>query len=171
MNSSVFRRIGILLILVTLLGIPVSAFEPLEEEREVVGWGDSTYNLVDTYSQTVNPRPVIRDEYFDWSPETGYYTGLWFDRNEDFINVEGLFGSLMIPFTTIIGSWFFIIIWGTLVMGLYLHTQDTTLPFVIGILLGSVISISAGADGITIMYLTMAFAGGGILAKLLLGRE
>ena len=142
--SSLSKWLLVLFLLVGLLGVPVGAFEPLEEER---------------------------GEYFDWSPETGYYTGLWFDRNEDFINVEGLFSSTVAPFTAIIGSWFFIIIWGTLVMGLYLHTQDTTLPFVVGILLGSVVSVSAGADGITIMYLTMAFAGGGILTKVLLGRQ
>ncbi len=126
---------------------------------------------ISTYTEVVNPRPFIKGKHFKWTPETGFYTGLWFDREDDFINVEGLFGSIAEPFTAIIGSWFFVVIWGTLVMGLYLHTQDTTLPFVIGILLGSVISVSAGADGITVMYLTMAFAGGGVLAKLLLGRQ
>ncbi|NLZ31394.1 MAG: PKD domain-containing protein [Methanomicrobiales archaeon] len=105
-----------------------------------------------------------------WSPETGYYTSQWFNRGADFINVEGLFASLLLPFTALIGQWFFMIVWGTIVMGIYLHSQDTTLPFVIGILLGAVISLSAGADGVTVMYLTMAFAGGGVLAKVLLGR-
>ncbi len=108
---------------------------------------------------------------FEWLPETGVYTGDWFNRDSDFINVEGLFSSILRPFTNLIGEWFFMIVWGTLVMGIYLHTQDTTLPFVIGILLGAVISISAGAEGATVMYLTMAFAGGGVLAKLLLGRS
>ncbi len=107
---------------------------------------------------------------FGWSPETGVYTGDWFNRNSDFINVEGLFSSILRPFTNLIGEWFFMIVWGTIVMGMYLHSQDTTLPFVIGILLGAVISLSAGADGVTVMYLTMAFAGGGVLAKVLLGR-
>ena len=107
---------------------------------------------------------------FEWLPETGVYTGDWFNRNSDFINVEGLFSSILRPFTNLIGEWFFMIVWGTIVMGIYLHSQDTTLPFVIGILLGAVISLSAGADGVTVMYLTMAFAGGGVLAKVLLGR-
>ena len=107
---------------------------------------------------------------FEWLPETGVYTGDWFNRHNDFINVEGLFSSILRPFTDLIGEWFFMIVWGTLVMGIYLHSQDTTLPFVIGILLGAVISLSAGADGVTVMYLTMAFAGGGVLAKVLLGR-
>ena len=106
-----------------------------------------------------------------WSPETGYYTSQWFNRGADFINVEGLFASLLLPFTALIGQWFFMIVWGTIVMGIYLHTQDTTLPFVIGILLGAVMSLSAGADSTVIMYITMAFAGGGVLAKLLLGRR
>jgi len=107
---------------------------------------------------------------FEWLPETGVYTGDWFNRDSDFINVEGLFSSILRPFTNLIGEWFFMIVWGTLVMGIYLHSQDTTLPFVIGILLGAVISLSVGADGVTVMYLTMAFAGGGVLAKVLLGR-
>lgn len=113
------------------------------------------------------PKPAST---IQWSPETGYYTSYWFNRDADFINVEGLFSAILLPFTALIGQWFFMIVWGTLVMGIYLHSQDTTLPFVIGILLGAVISLSAGADGVTVMYLTMAFAGGGVLAKVLLGR-
>lgn len=108
---------------------------------------------------------------FNYSPETGYYTGNWFNRENDFINVEALFSTLLQPFTAIIGNWFFMIIWGTIIMGIYLHTQETTLPFVIGILLGAGLSLYMGVEAATIMYLTMAFAGGGILAKLLLGRQ
>ena len=117
------------------------------------------------YHYPVKPAPTLQ-----WSPETGYYTGYWFNRDAGFINVEGLFSAILLPFTALIGQWFFMIVWGTLVMGIYLHSQDTTLPFVVGILLGAVISLSAGADGVTVMYLTMAFAGGGVLAKVLLGR-
>ena len=124
-----------------------------------------------TYTQIVVPSKPVPDSSFQWSLDTGYYTSMWFNRENDFINVEGLFSSILLPFTALIGSWFFMIVWGTIVMGMYLHTQDTTLPFVIGILLGAVISISAGAEGATVMYLTMAFAGGGVLAKLLLGRS
>ena len=123
-----------------------------------------------TYTQIVVPSKPVPDSSFQWSLDTGYYTSMWFNRENDFINVEGLFSSILLPFTALIGSWFFMIIWGTIVMGIYLHSQDTTLPFVIGILLGAVISLSAGADGVTVMYLTMAFAGGGVLAKVLLGR-
>lgn len=106
----------------------------------------------------------------DWSPETGYYTGLWFDRHHDFIDVDGLFGSLMMPITLLIGSWAFMVVWGTICMGLYLYTQDTTLPFVVGILFGAVLSTVLGSDAITVMYITMAFAGAGVLAKVVLGR-
>ena len=122
------------------------------------------------YPLDPTPTPPLSGSAFRWDPETGYYTSYWFNRDGGFIDVHGLFFSLMLPLTALIGQWFFLIIWGTLVMGMYLHSQDTTLPFVIGILLGAVISLSAGADGVTVMYLTMAFAGGGVLAKVLLGR-
>ncbi len=133
-------------------------------------YGSSSFShTFHVYSGTV-VHPTLNGSAFKWSPETGYYTGYWFNRDAGFINVEGLFSAILLPFTALIGQWFFMIVWGTLVMGMYLHSQDTTLPFVVGILLGAVISLSAGADGVTVMYLTMAFAGGGVLAKVLLGR-
>ena len=48
---------------------------------------------------------------FEWLPETGVYTGDWFNRNSDFINVEGLFSSILRPFTNLIGEWFFMVVW------------------------------------------------------------
>ena len=162
------------------------------DDYSVYVWGDLEYEMDYNYGQHDPPlglradmidggychfiaRTVTVPAYkpaptLQWSPDTGYYTGYWFNRDADFINVEGLFSAILLPFTALIGQWFFMILWGTLVMGMYLHSQDTTLPFVIGILLGAVISMSAGADGVTVMYLTMAFAGGGVLAKVLLGR-
>lgn len=105
-----------------------------------------------------------------WDPETGFYTGYWFSRDNDFIDIHGLFHSLLLPLTMIFGSWTFLIIWGTFCMGLYLYTQDTTLPFVVGVLTGSMMAFLMGEDAIVVMLLTMAFCGGGILAKVLLGR-
>lgn len=111
--------------------------------------------------------PVLN---FSWDPETGYYTGYWFNRDYNFIDIHGLFYSLMLPLTAVFGTWVYLVIWGTLCMGLYLYTQDTTLPFVVGILAGAMLSLWMGEEGTTVMLLTMAFAGGGILAKVLLGR-
>lgn len=82
----------------------------------------------------------------------------------------GLFFAIMLPLTQIFGSWVFLIIWGLLCMGLYLYTQDTTMPFIIGILGGSMMAFLMGEDGLVVMLLLLAFAGGGILAKVLLGR-
>lgn len=114
--------------------------------------------------------PVAAADTFSWSPETGYYTGYWFDTDKDFINVNGLFYSLMLPLTQIFGAWTFFIIWASFCMAFYLYTQDTTMPFVIGIISGAMMSFLMGEDAIPIMLLTMAFAGGGVLAKVLLGR-
>jgi hypothetical protein len=114
--------------------------------------------------------PVAAVDTFSWSPETGYYTGYWFDTDKDFIDVNGLFYSLMLPLTQTFGAWTFFIIWASFCMAFYLYTQDTTMPFVIGIISGAMMAFLMGEDAVPIMLLTMAFAGGGILAKILLGR-
>lgn len=107
---------------------------------------------------------------WSWDPETGYYTGYWFSRDNDFIDVHGLFYSLMLPLTGVFGGWVYLMMWGSFCMALYLWTQDTTLPFVVGVLTGSMVAFLMGEDVAIVMLLTMAFAGGGILTKVLLGR-
>jgi len=116
------------------------------------------------------PVTAAGGETFDWDPETGYYTGYWFSRDNDFIDVHGLFYSLMLPLTAIFGSWLWVVMWGSFCMALYLYTQDSTLPFVIGVLTGSMMAFLMGEDGVVVLLLTMAFCGGGILTKVLLGR-
>ncbi len=122
------------------------------------------------YPPDPTPSPTLNGSAFKWDPETGYYTSYWFNRDSGFIDVHGLFFSLMLPLTQIFGSWVFLIIWGTLCMGFYLYTQDTTMPFIVGVLGGSMRAFLMGEDALVVMLLTMAFAGGGILAKVLLGR-
>jgi PKD repeat protein len=122
------------------------------------------------YPPDPTPTPTFNGSAFRWDPETGYYTSYWFNREGSFIDVHGLFFALMLPLTQIFGSWVFLIIWGTLCMGLYLYTQDTTMPFIVGILGGAMMAFLMGEDALVVMLLTMAFAGGGILAKVLLGR-
>lgn len=123
---------------------------------------------------TVTAANPINDAFNDinYAPDAGYYTGRWFGAGEDtFVSVQGLFGSILEPFVELLGSWTFVIIWGTLIMGIYLHTRESTLPFVVGILSGSLLAYLMGESGITIMYLTLGFAGAGILAKALLGKR
>jgi hypothetical protein len=109
-------------------------------------------------------------ESFSWDPETGYYTGYWFSRDNEFIDVHGLFYSLMLPLTAVFGGWAFFIMWASFCMAFYLYTQDSTMPFVVGVLGGAMMAFLMGEDAAVVMLLTMAFAGGGILAKVLLGR-
>ena len=54
--------------------------------------------------------PGERCGQLEWLPETGVYTGDWFNRDSDFINVEALSSSILRPFTNLIGEWFFMIV-------------------------------------------------------------
>ncbi len=116
------------------------------------------------------PATAAGGETFDWDPETGYYTGYWFSRDNEFIDVHGLFYSLMLPLTAVFGGWTFFIMWASFCMAFYLYTQDSTMPFVVGVLGGAMMAFLMGEDAAVVMLLTMAFAGGGVLAKVLLGR-
>lgn len=112
------------------------------------------------------------DWSFSYHPETGYYTSYWLDLSADFIDVHGLIHSLLMPLTQVLGAYTYLIFWCTFVTGLYLYTQESTMPFVAGVLAGSIMSIvlADNPEIIMIMMITMAFAGGGVLAKALLGR-
>ncbi len=112
------------------------------------------------------------DWSFAWDPETGYYTSYWLDLSADFIDIHGLIHSLLLPLTQVMGAYTYLIFWCTFITGLYLYTQETTMPFVAGVLTGALLA-AAFVDNpeiVMIMTITMAFAGGGILAKALLGR-
>jgi len=65
----------------------------------------------------------------------------------------------------------FLIIWGAIAMAFYIYTQDSTMPFVVGVLSGAILQVLMSADAKIVMVLTMVFLGGGILAKVLLGRS
>jgi hypothetical protein len=109
---------------------------------------------------------------FQWSPETGYYTRWWFNTSSDFFDVYGLFYSIWLPVATQMSwGWMFFTIWGTLVTGFYLWSQESTLPFVIAILGGSALSYAMGADQIILMIIVCALLAAGILTKAALGRR
>lgn len=121
-------------------------------------------------ASAVDVSEVLQD--IDYNPEAGYYTSYWFNADDEFfVSVTGLFHSVFLPVQNILGTWVFVVIWGTLIMGIYLHTQETTLPFVVGIITGSMIAWLLGESGVLVAYLTLGFAGAGILTKALLGRR
>lgn len=106
-----------------------------------------------------------------WDPAHGYYTRWWFDPSSDFINPYGFFHSLLLPLTAVLGSYVFLILWGAIAMAFYIYTQDSTMPFVVGVLSGAILQVLMSADAKIVMVLTMVFLGGGILTKVLLGRS
>ena len=114
---------------------------------------------------------VFLPQSFNWNPETGYFTRYWFNTSRTFLDPYGLFYGTLLPIaTTFSWGWMFFIMWGAVVTGFYLETQNSTMPFVIAVLGGSVMSYLMGAEQIIIMVFVVVFLGGGILTKTLLGR-
>jgi len=114
---------------------------------------------------------VFLPQSFHWNPETGYYTRWWFNTSRTFFDPYGFFYGTLLPIaTTFTWGWMFFIMWGAIVTGFYLETQETTMPFVIAVLGGAVMSYLMGSDQIIIMIFVVVFLGAGILTKTLLGR-
>ena len=120
-----------------------------------------------------NITPGNHTEYtldFVWNPEHGLYTRWWFDLDADFINPYGFFYSLFLPLLGFFGTWTYFIMWATFCAGFYIYTQDSTMPFVVGLITGAILSVLMGEDALVIMMLVIGFLGAGILTKAVLGR-
>lgn len=68
---------------------------------------------------------------------TGKFTRYWYQDNEVFDGF-GFSYSLIAPFLSILGPWFFAIIWSAMIYRSYEKTGTITMPIVLGILTGTV---------------------------------
>jgi len=108
---------------------------------------------------------------FQWNPETGFYTRWWLNTTKTFFDPFGFFYGTFLPLAGLLSwGWLGFTLWGAIVTAYFIETQDSTMPFVIGILAGGMFSYIMGADQIILMIFVMIFLGGGTLAKAILGR-
>ena len=116
--------------------------------------------------------PVMAVDYvINYNPETGVYTKYWFDPTGP-PNPYYMIYSFLLPFTVLLGPSVYFLFWAAPVVAIYIYTQDITMPWVVGVLTGVLLSgaLQGLPEGLLMMILTMGFAGGGILAKVMWGK-
>lgn len=107
-----------------------------------------------------------------WSIETGFYTRWWANFSRPFPDPFGFFYSLYLPVALKLSwGWMAFTMWGAMVTVFYLQTMDTTMPFVIAILAGGVLSYVMNTEQVIILVLAVCFLGAGPLIKFLLGPD
>ena len=116
--------------------------------------------------------PVMAVDYtVNYNPETGVFTKYWFDPTAS-PNPYYMIYSFLLPFTNLLGPSVYFLFWAAPIVGIYIYTQDITMPWVVGVLTGALLSnaLAGLPEGLMMMILTMAFAAGGILAKVMFGK-
>ena len=111
------------------------------------------------------------DYSISYNPETGTYTQYWFDPTAP-PSLWAMIFSFLLPYTNIFGPSVYFVLWAAPIVALWLYTQDITMPWVVGTLTGTLLAnaMATMPEGLYMMILVIGFAGGGILAKALLGR-
>lgn len=144
-------------LLFTVAWVPATALDPVENISAAgVAANSTAFNATN----------------FQWNPETGLYTRWWFNTSRVFFDPFGFFYGTFLPLAGLMGGWGWLgfTIWGAISTAFYLETQNSTMPFVIMVISGSVLSYIMGTEQILLLILVVAFTGGGILAKVILGR-
>lgn len=72
-----------------------------------------------------------------WYPETDFYTRYWFDYVSGTFAPYGFLQSITLPYTNIIGFWFFAILWFIFLLGVWNRERMIELTVVMMLLTGS----------------------------------
>lgn len=100
-----------------------------------------------------------------WSPETGIYTSFWFDYQTGEFMPYGFLQSLTVPFQDVMGYWFFLLIWGTYIFGVWNRERGIELMLVVMLLTGGIWGVLLPPESYLYLYLFMAMGIAGILWK------
>jgi len=77
------------------------------------------------------------DNITAWYPETDFYTRYWFDYVAETFAPYGFLQAVTLPFTNILGFWFFAIIWFIFLLGIWNRERMIELTVVMMLLSGS----------------------------------
>lgn len=106
-----------------------------------------------------------------WNPETGIYTSYWFDyENGDFMPY-GFLQSLTVPWTDLIGYWFFLAIWGVYIYGVWQRERAIEMTLVMMLLSGTIWGLLLPPESYTFLYLFLAMGIAAIIFKLYKSRS
>lgn len=101
-----------------------------------------------------------------WNPETGVYTSFWFDyENGDFLPY-GFLQSLTVPWTDIIGYWFFLAIWGIYIYGVWNRERAIEMTLVMMMLSGTMWGVLLPPESYLYLYLFIAMGIAAVVYKL-----
>lgn len=74
--------------------------------------------------------PAAAFNFTAWYPEAGEYTRYWFDWSAGEFAPYGFLNSVTLPFVDIVGYFFFVLLWGVYLFGVWNRAQSIELVVV-----------------------------------------
>lgn len=101
-----------------------------------------------------------------WNPETGIYTSYWFDYETGDFMPYGFLQSLTVPWTDLMGYFFFLAIWGIYIYGVWQRERAIEMTLVMMLLSGTIWGLLLPPESYTFLYLFIAMGIAAIVFKL-----
>lgn len=100
----------------------------------------------------------------------GTYTQYWFHPDTHEFDGFGFAYSLIAPFTTIFGAWFFVIMWSAIIYRSYERTGNITMPIVLGLLTSTVWGVLIPQEAVMVWTVMFGIGIAALVAKYMLDR-
>ena len=100
----------------------------------------------------------------------GTYTQYWFNPDNQQFDAFGFGYSLIAPFLSIMGAWFFVILWSAIIYRSYERTGNVVMPVVLGLLTGTVWGVVIPAEAQMVWTIMICIGIAAIVGKYMLDR-
>lgn len=101
-----------------------------------------------------------------WHPEGGEYTRYWFDWGAGEFAPYGFLNSVILPFTDIVGYFFFVLLWGVYLFGIWNRSMSIELVVVAMLIFAPLWGIFLPAESYPVGILCLAIGISAIVYKL-----
>ena len=100
----------------------------------------------------------------------GTYTQYWFNPDNQQFDSFGFGYSLIAPFLSIMGAWFFVILWSAIIYRSYERTGNVVMPVVLVLLTGTVWGVVIPAEAQMVWTIMICRGIAAIVGKYMLDR-
>lgn len=101
-----------------------------------------------------------------WNPETGIYTSYWFNYTSGEFLPYGFLQSLTVPWTDMLGYFFFLAIWGVYIYGVWQRERAIEMTLVMMLLSGTMWGLLLPPESFIFLYLFIAMGIAAVVFKL-----
>ena len=100
----------------------------------------------------------------------GTFTRYWYNPDNQQFDAFGFGYSLIAPFTSLMGAWFFLFLWSAIVYRSYEKTGNITMPVVVGILTSTVWGVLIPQEGAMVWQIMLGIGIAVLIAKYMIDR-